>query len=445
MKAEAQAIIRWNQLNGEEAAELLKRPVGRIAEKLYASTQSIVDEVREEGDEAVRRLTEKFDRVEIGDLAIDPSEIGLAMHGLPAEQVRAIDQAYEMLWRYHERTTLQPFEVETAPGISCGRVVRPVERVGLYIPGGTAPLPSTVLMLGIPAKIAQCAEVVLCTPPQSDGSIHPLILAAAHKCGIRRIFRCGGAQAIAAMAFGTQSIPKVDKIFGPGNAWVTAAKQLVSGGENGVTCDMPAGPSEVLVIADGSANGRYVSADLLAQAEHGPDSQSLLFTDSDRLAAAVVREVPKQLALLSRRSTAENAFSRPYIVHFERLEQAFEVSNLYAPEHLILSMKNAVDWLPKVQSAGSVFLGPWSPETLGDYCSGTNHVLPTYGYARSVSGLCVSDFQKSISMQNCTFNGLKSIGPTAVVLAQAEGLDAHAAAVKYRLQQQKTLVDDVSR
>lgn len=430
--------MRWERLSVGESADVLRRPVAQIADKLYASALSIVREVRAEGDVAVRRMTEKFDRVTINRLMVDPEEIDSATQRLPADQVRALDMAHETLWRYHERTALLPFEVETAPGIRCGRVVRPVERVGLYIPGGSAPLPSTVLMLGVPAKIAQCKEVVLCTPPRSDGTVHPLILAAASKCGIRQIFRCGGAQAIAAMAFGTRSVPKVDKIFGPGNAWVTAAKQIVSTGASGVTCDMPAGPSEVLVIADESAVARHVAADLLAQAEHGPDSQSLLFTDSERLAEAVAREVPAQLASLPRRAIAEKAFSRPYIVLFTNLDQAFEVANRYAAEHLILSMENAERWLPVVQSAGSVFLGHWSPETLGDYCSGTNHVLPTYGYARSVSGLCVSDFQKSISVQNCTLRGLKSIGPLAVVLAQAEGLSAHAAAVDYRLQRQKT-------
>jgi histidinol dehydrogenase len=319
------------------------------------------------------------------------------------------------------------------PGVRCERVIRPISAVGLYVPAGSAPLPSAVIMLGVPARIAGCPQRVLCTPPGRDGRAHPAVLVAARLCGIESVFKVGGAQAIAAMAYGTQSIPKVDKIFGPGNAWVTAAKQAAAADPAGAACDMPAGPSEVMVIADDSARPEFVAADLLAQAEHDPQAQAILVTSSAELAQAVTVAVMVRMRALSRRAVLEKSLASSRCLLVRDLQSAVAVANEYAAEHLILEVREPRRWLEQVRSAGSVFLGAWSPEPMGDYCSGTNHVLPTYGYARAYSGLSVLDFVKRITVQELSPEGLRALGPIAVTLAQLEGLDAHAEAVTCRL------------
>jgi histidinol dehydrogenase len=326
------------------------------------------------------------------------------------------------------------FEIQTAPGVRCGRVLRGISRVGLYVPAGTAPLPSTALMLGVPAALAGCNEVVLCTPPRPDGRADPSVLVAAALCGISRVFKIGGAQAIAAMAFGTESVPVCDKLFGPGNSYVTSAKQQVSICTGGPAIDMPAGPSEVLVIADAGASAAFVASDLLAQAEHGSDSQVVLLSDSGALITAVAAEIESQLARLPRADIATRALGHARLILVDSLGTAFAISNDYAPEHLILALRGAEAWLGKVQRAGSVFLGDFAPESLGDYCSGTNHVLPTNGAARAWSGVSVASFQTSISIQSVDAQGLRAIGACAVTLARAEGLEAHAQAVLRRLE-----------
>jgi histidinol dehydrogenase len=326
-----------------------------------------------------------------------------------------------------------PLRVETAPGVVCERLMVPIGAVGLYVPAGSAPLPSTAIMLGVPSRIAECPVRVLCTPPRPDGAADPAVLTVAALCGIDTVFKIGGAQAIAALAFGTESVPKVDKIFGPGNAWVTAAKQAVAVDADGAALDMPAGPSEVLVIADASARPAFVAADLLAQAEHSPDAQAVLVTTSSDLAAAVVREVASQLAALPRREIAARAIEGSRAIVVETLAEALELANRFAPEHLIIQVEAPRQWLGRVRTAGSVFLGPWTPETMGDYCSGTNHVLPTYGHARAFSGLGVADFMRRMTVQELSPAGLRGLGPTASTLARLESLDAHAHAVELRL------------
>ena len=327
----------------------------------------------------------------------------------------------------------QPYTLDSGDGVTCERILRPIMRVGLYVPAGSAPLPSTALMLGVPARLAGCRDVVLCTPPNKEGRADPAVLVAARLCGIRRVFKLGGAQAIAAMAYGTESVPRCDKLFGPGNAYVTEAKRQVSMDAEGAAIDMAAGPSEVLVIADAGADAAFVAADLLSQAEHGPDSQVVLLSDDDALLDAVEREIQAQLASLPRASTAAQALTASRAIRVDALADAFEISNSYAPEHLILALREPRGWLQQVEAAGSVFLGDWAPEALGDYCSGTNHVLPTGGAARASSGLSVASFQNAISVQAVLPEGIAAIGPTAFTLAQAEGLHAHARAVELRL------------
>jgi len=328
------------------------------------------------------------------------------------------------------------FRIDTAPGVSCGRVLRGIRRVGLYVPSGSAPLPSTALMLGVPASLAGCEDVIVCTPPRKEGRADPTVLVAARLCGIRRVFKVGGAQAIAAMALGTASIPACDKLFGPGNSFVTSAKQQVTMLPGGPAIDMPAGPSEVLIIADRGASPVFVAADLLAQAEHGPDSQVILLTTSPDLVEPVLKHIEAQLEVLPRADIARRALEHARLVVVEDVETAIEISNDYAPEHLILALRDPARHLPRVRAAGSVFLGDHAPESLGDYCSGTNHVLPTGGAARGYSGVSVASFQNSISVQSVSREGLAAIGPCAVTLARAEGLEAHAQAVVRRLESQ---------
>ncbi|HEX6996120.1 MAG TPA: histidinol dehydrogenase [Gammaproteobacteria bacterium] len=426
-------LYDWNRLGEAERQALLRRPALAGNEELEARVAEIVAEVRRDGDAALRRLTREIDRIEMDALEVGDDEMDEAERALTAAQRDAIRAAAQNIETFHRAQLPRDLDVETAPGVRCERLSRPIRRVGLYVPAGSAPLPSTALMLGIPARLAGCETRILCSPPQRDGRVDPAVLFAARVAGVERVFRIGGAQAIAAMAYGTESVPKVYKIFGPGNTWVTAAKALVDADPLGAARDFPAGPSEVLVIADDSANPEFVASDLLSQAEHGADSQVLLITTSRRLAAAVAAEVDAQKAKLSRRETVDGALAHSSIIVVDDLDTAVEISNTYAPEHLILQVVEPRALLAAVEAAGSVFLGPWSPESIGDYCSGTNHVLPTYGYARRSSSLGVGDFLRSMTVQELSADGLRSIGPVAETLAELEGLDAHARAVSTRL------------
>ena len=426
--------IVWSSLDTTARAECLARPGADGQAEIEAAVRRVFDQVRADGDTALRALTRRFDGVELGAFEVTADEMAAALASVSPSLRQALAEARERLVTWHRAGMAAEFEVETAPGVSCGRILRPIRRVGLYVPAGTAPLPSTALMLGVPAALAGCAEVVLCTPPRADGSADPAVLAAASLCGIRRVFKLGGAQAIAAMALGTDTMPRCDKLFGPGNRYVTAAKQLAAMMSGGPAIDMPAGPSEVLVIADAGAPPVHVASDLLSQAEHGPDSQVVLVTDSAALVDAVETEVRRQLAQLPREAIATRALEFARLVQVDSLDEAFAISNDYAPEHLILALREPRAWLAKVQSAGSVFLGDYAPEGLGDYCSGTNHVLPTHGAARAWSGVSVSSFQKAISLQEVSREGLALIGPCAVEIARAEGLEAHAQSVLRRLE-----------
>jgi histidinol dehydrogenase len=427
--------LDWSRLDAGERSAALQRPAQDVQADIGASALRVIEQVRADGDGAVRALTRRFDGVEVDFLGVAEAEFAAAETSVSPEVRAAMVEARERLLTWHRAGMADDFEVETAPGVVCGRILRGIGRVGLYVPAGSAPLPSTALMLGVPAALAGCGEVILCTPPQASGKADPTVLVAARLCGIARVFKLGGAQAIAAMAFGTESVPACDKIFGPGNAYVTAAKQQVSMLPGGAAIDMPAGPSEVLVIADAGASPVAVAADLLSQAEHGADSQVLLVTDAPALLEAVRAEVERQLQTLPRAATARLSLQHARLITVDRLETAFAISNEYAPEHLILALRAPRAWLAQVLRAGSVFLGDHAPESLGDYCSGTNHVLPTNGAARAYSGVSVASFQTSISIQAVSREGLAAIGPCAVTLARAEGLEAHARAVLLRLEQ----------
>lgn len=426
--------LDWNALDADAQAAALRRPSQVTAAETGAAVSRLIEAVRARGDDELRALTRRFDGVELAALQVSADEIAAAPAQLSPALRTAIDDAAARIETFHAAGMTRPYAVDTAPGVRCERMLRPIPRVGLYVPAGSAPLPSTALMLGVPARLAGCPEVVLCTPPRADGSADPAVLYAAARCGIGTVFKLGGAQAIAAMAFGTQSVPKCDKLFGPGNGYVTEAKRQVSMLDGGAAIDMPAGPSEVLVVADAGANPAFVAADLLSQAEHGPDSQVILLSDSDALLDAVDVELRAQLDTLSRAGVATRALDASRGIRVASIGQALEVSNRYAPEHLILALRDARAWLPQVASAGSVFLGDWAPEALGDYCSGTNHVLPTSGAARFTGGVNVASFQVAITVQEVTREGVAAIGPCAVELANAEGLDAHRQAVALRLQ-----------
>lgn len=425
--------IDWNQLDESARAACLARPGSGDQSEVEAAVRRVFDQVRADGDTALRALTRRYDGVELARFEVGADEIEAAQQSVAPTLRAALVQARERLLAWHRAGMAAEFEVETAPGVRCGRLLRPIPRVGLYVPAGTAPLPSTALMLGVPAQLAGCPEVVLCTPPRADGSADPTVLVAAGLCGITRIQKLGGAQAIAAMAFGTETLPRCDKLFGPGNRYVTAAKQLAAMTSGGPAIDMPAGPSEVLVIADAGAPPAHVAADLLSQAEHGPDSQVILLTDSAALIDAVAAEVQRQMTTLPREGIAQRALEHARLVLVGKIEEALAISNRYAPEHLILALREPRAWLDRVASAGSVFLGDYAPESLGDYCSGTNHVLPTNGAARAWSGVSVASFQTSISVQEVSREGLAAIGPCAVEIARAEGLEAHAQSVLRRL------------
>ncbi|SDY95963.1 histidinol dehydrogenase [Lysobacter sp. yr284] len=431
--AAAMQRYQWQALSADARAQALRRPAQETRQATADAVAAILAEVRADGDAALRRFGERFDGVALDAFAVDQAEFEAADAALSPQLRAAIDEAARRIERFHAAGMTPAYALDTAEGVRCERVLRPIPRVGLYVPAGSAPLPSTALMLGVPARLAGCREVVLCTPPRKDGSADPAVLCAARRCGIGKVYKVGGAQAIAAMAFGSDSIGKCDKLFGPGNAYVTEAKRQVALLEGGAAIDMPAGPSEVLVIADAGARADFVAADLLSQAEHGADSQVILLSDDAALLDAVDVELERQLARLSRADTARAALAKSRSIQVDSIATAMQVSNRYAPEHLILALRDARAWLAQVEAAGSVFLGDWAPEALGDYCSGTNHVLPTSGAARYAGGLNVASFQVAITVQEVQPRGLQEIGPCALVLAQAEGLDAHHAAVALRL------------
>jgi len=426
-------ILYWQDLDTAQRRAALARPAFAARADIAADVARLIGQVRAEGDAALLALTERFDGVRLDTLGVSAGEFAAARAKLTAVQIAALERAIDNVDKFHAAQQLQPLSLQTSPGVRCERVVRAINAVGLYVPAGSAPLPSAVIMLAVPARLAGCPQRVLCTPPARDGGANPAVLVAAQLCGIDTVFKVGGAQAIAALAYGSTTIPKVDKIFGPGNAWVTAAKQQVAADPDGAAVDMPAGPSEVLVIADDSARPAFVAADLLAQAEHDPQSQAILLTTSDTLATAVLAEVERQMARLSRQAILVQSMAASRCIVVPDLASAIQVCNDYAPEHLLLQIRQPRASLSQIRNAGSVFLGDWSPEPLGDYCSGTNHVLPTYGYARAYSGLSLLDFSKRITVQELTPDGLRDLGPVAATLAQLEGLDAHAAAVECRL------------
>jgi len=417
--------------NITDVERLLARPAQSL-EHLREPALAVIDDVRRNGDSALRSYTQKFDGVSVSDFRVSSAEFAEAEKLVSEELKKAIALATTNIEKFHAAQVSKVEKIETMPGVTCWRKSVGVERVGLYIPGGSAPLFSTVLMLGIPAKIAGCRRVALCTPPNKSGKIHPAILYAAQQVGVSEVYKVGGMQAIAALAFGTESIQRVDKIFGPGNAYVTAAKQLVS--NMGVAIDMPAGPSEVMVLADETCNPIFVATDLLSQAEHGADSQSVLVCSDERTISAVQQAVCEQLQNIERKDLAQLSLNNSKIVLVKNAEEMLQVANIYAAEHLIISTKNADEMAEKVVNAGSVFIGSYSPESAGDYASGTNHALPTAGYARSFGGVSVDSFVRKITFQKLTREGLQNVGAAVEVMAEAEGLQAHKNAVSLRLE-----------
>lgn len=416
--------------------DLLSRPA-LDTEKLFDAVRSLINKVRTEGDRALLELEERFDAVRLSTLAVTPEEMEAASRQVAEPLKAAIRLAKQNIETFHSSQRFVGKKVETMPGVTCWQKAVGIEKVGLYVPGGTAPLFSTVLMLAVPAQIAGCREIVLCTPPDQTGGVHPAILFAAQLAGVSRIYKVGGAQAIAAMAYGTESIPRVYKIFGPGNQYVTAAKQLVS--LHGVAIDMPAGPSEVVVLADETAQPSFVAADLLSQAEHGVDSQVLLVTPSQRLQQAVKEEVEKQLAVLPRREIAACALANSRLIQVRNLDEAVRLVNAYAPEHLIIETAHYREVAEQITHAGSVFLGSLTPESAGDYASGTNHTLPTNGYARAYSGVSLDSFIRKITFQEIQAEGIQAIGPAIEAMAASEQLEAHKNAVTVRLNALKQL------
>ncbi len=427
-------IVLWNALDqrGREAA--LARPRMNRNDNQRRQVAEIIRQVRENGDAALLELSRRHDPCPPQKLQVDADTLARAPEAIDPSVRQAMENAIERIRAFHQAQMPGDIRVETAPGVVCEKISRPIQRVGLYVPAGTAPLPSTAIMLAVPAAIAGCPLKVLCTPPNAQGQADPHVLAAAALCGIDRVYVTGGAQAVAAMAYGTESVPKVDKIYGPGNSWVTEAKQQVALDPDGAAADMPAGPSEVLVVADGSAPARFAAIDLLSQAEHGADSQALLLTDDPAFARAVAEEVETLLAELPRAEITRQALEHSRLIVADDRRQMLEIANAYASEHLILQLADPRGFLAGVTAAGSVFIGPWTPEALGDYCSGTNHVLPTYGYARNHSGLSVDAFLTRITVQEASADGLRGIGPDAEALAAVEGLDAHRLAAALRRQ-----------
>ncbi|MBS7825318.1 histidinol dehydrogenase [Wohlfahrtiimonas chitiniclastica] len=425
--------VVWNELTTEKQTEILQRPVQMSAESLESRVRAIGEAIETEGDAALLRFTAQFDGTELTEVLLPQSAFDAAEQNLSDEFKAALKNAYDNIYQFHKAQQTPPITVETQKGVVCEVVTRPIEKVGLYIPGGTAPLFSTVLMLAIPAQIAGCQRIVLASPP----TIADEIIYAAKLCGIDTIYTMGGAQAIFALGLGTEQVEKVDKIFGPGNSYVTEAKRQVSQRVNGAAIDMPAGPSEVLVIADDSADPDFVASDLLSQAEHGADSQVILVTTSQEMAERVNAALDYWLARLSRKDVATESLRHSTTIIVDDLTKAVHVSNQYAPEHLILQTQAPRDLLPSIQHAGSVFVGQYSPESMGDYASGTNHVLPTYGYAKTVSSLGLADFSKRMTIQEISEEGLKALGPIVSLLAEKELLDAHKLAVDLRLEKVK--------
>lgn len=425
--------VEWNVLDAATQAQLLTRPTRSLAAGVRGRVEEVMADVAARGDVALRVLTEHYDGVRLESFEVGTGERRAAQASVMPALRAAIDEAASRIEAFHRAGMPQSYALETAPGVRCERILRPISPVGLYVPAGSAPLPSTALMLAIPAQLAGCDEIVLCTPPRRDGSADPAVLVAAQYAPNVRIFKLGGAQAIAAMSLGSDSMPRCEKLFGPGNAYVDEAKRQAAERPDGPAIDMPAGPSEVLVIADAGANPAFIAADLLSQAEHGPDSQVILLSDDAALLEATALEVERQLASLPRADIARRALEHSRLIRVVDIAQAIALSNDYAPEHLILSVRDPQPWLAAVRNAGTVFMGDWTPESLGDYCSGSNHVLPTGGAARAWSGLSVSSFMKSLTVQTASRAGIGGIGPCAVTLAEAEGLHAHARAVQLRL------------
>ncbi|AWB58112.1 histidinol dehydrogenase [Colwellia sp. Arc7-D] len=427
-------LIVWENLSDSERGFALARPAIAESGLLSQQVENILANVRENGDKALFDLTEKFDGVKLTTLKVTSAQVVAAKARLTVKRLQAIETAYGQIRRFHQAQISEDIRVETTPGVVCTLKTEAIDSVGLYIPAGSAPLPSTVLMLGVPAQLAKCSRKVLVCPPNKSGQLADEILVAASLCDIDEIYSVGGAQACAALAFGTESIAAVNKIFGPGNKYVTEAKKQLSQQVNGFAIDMPAGPSEVLVIADANANASFVAADLLSQAEHGPDSQVILLSDSETLINGVQLALEAQLATLSRATIARQALQQSRLILTKDLEQAVEVSNEYGPEHLIVQTDNAQQLLTSLRNAGSIFVGAYTPESAGDYASGTNHVLPTYGYSKVISSLSLADFSRRFTVQEITREGLSSIAECICELTDAEGLDAHKRAVTIRLE-----------
>ncbi|EGN74416.1 histidinol dehydrogenase [Idiomarina sp. A28L] len=434
MNIQLPAPINWQEASSETRAQLLNRPVQAVSETLREQVATIIDKVAKEGDAALLALTQRFDGVSLQSPELSMDKVAEIAAQTPAKVKAAIDQAYTNIRAFHLAQKPEDIALETMPGVFCEQRFAALTRVGLYIPGGSASLPSTVLMLGVPAQIANCSERVLISPPNAQGELTPAICYAALKCGVTGVYLGGGAQAIAALALGTESIPAVDKIFGPGNSYVTEAKQQVSQRAGGPAIDLPAGPSELLVIADDSAEPAFVAADLLSQAEHGPDSQVLLLSPSSNLIAAVREALANQLATLPRAEITNQALASSALILTQDLAEAVTISETYAPEHLSLQLDDCAQWLPKLTRAGSIFVGHYTPESGGDYATGTNHVLPTYGFARNYSSLGLLDFYRRYTVQTVSPQGLADLGETIIDLAAEESLDAHLRAVSLRLE-----------
>ncbi len=426
-------IIEWSDLDERARDAVLARPAQLADPARSDAVRAIIADVRARGDDALREYSARFDRASLTRFAVSEAEFDAALASLKPELRGAIERAIERIETFHRAQRGKDLICHTARGVRCEQLLRPIDTVGLYAPAGTAPLPSTVWMLAVPARVAGCRQIVLATPPRADGSADPTILAAARLCGVDQVFKIGGAQAIAALACGTQSVPRCAKLFGPGNAWVTAAKLEVAADPQGAAVDLPAGPSEVLVIADEAADPDFIAADLLAQAEHGSDSQVLLVSPNADLLDGVAHAIARQVTSLPRNAIAREALAHARLIRVADLAQAIAVSERYAPEHLIVNVRDPRRWLPRLSNAGSIFLGAWSPETVGDYCAGPNHVLPTLGFARAFGGVGVDSFMRRVYVQELNADGLREVGPDAALLARAEGLEAHARAVDLRL------------
>ena len=429
-------IIKWNRLTEDEKRSSIQRPVIENSDEQGHIISRIFEAVESEGDEALRKYTKMYDGVEMENFLMSDLEIESALNRVPGSLIQSIKNAIENVKTFHQANyNTAKVITEVKQGVNCQIIKRPIENVGLYIPAGNNPLPSTAIMLGVPSSLAKNKQSFVVSPPNKEGLVNDAIVAAARLSGIEKIFKVGGAQSIAAMAHGTESIPQADKIFGPGNSWVTKAKQMISTLGLPVSIDMPAGPTEVMIISDGCTNPKFIAYDLLSQAEHGIDSQVILISQDNSFLEKVAIEIDKAIETISTREIAKVSMENSKFICVNELEDAFQISNNYAPEHLIINCQDAEEMLPRISSAGSVFLGEWSPESAGDYCSGTNHVLPTAGFATSYSGLSVDSFCKSISVQSLSKKGLQSIGDDIINLAMSEGLEAHAKAVSVRIEE----------